>query len=236
MRTFGKMVLACGLVALLVAPAQAQRPGGGRGFGFGGGGFGGGALLLANKSVQQELKVDEAQAAKLNTLAQDQMEKQREQFQKLQDLSQEERREKIQELSRTSAAALRKELEEVLKPEQIKRFQQIQIQQAGILGAATMPRVQETLNLTDEQRTKLRTIQEEQQESMRDIFQSAGDDRAAAMTKMADLRKKTNEKALAVLTDSQKASWKDLTGEPFEVRIEPGQGPGGGFRRRNNNN
>ena len=26
MRTFGKMILACGLVGLLVAPAQAQRP------------------------------------------------------------------------------------------------------------------------------------------------------------------------------------------------------------------
>jgi Spy/CpxP family protein refolding chaperone len=237
MRTFGKMVLACGLVALLVAPAQAQRPGGGRGFGFGGGfGGGGGALLLANKSVQQELKADEAQAGKLNALAQDQMEKQREQFQKLQDLSPEERREKIQELNRTAGATLRKELEEILKPEQVKRFQQIQFQQMGVLGAATMPRVQETLNLTDEQRTKLRTIQEEQQESARQIRESTGGDFAAAMTKMADLRKKTNEKALAVLTDSQKAAWKDLTGEPFEVRFEPGQGPGGGFRRRNNNN
>jgi Spy/CpxP family protein refolding chaperone len=233
MRTFGKMVLACGLVALLVAPAQAQRPGGG----FGGGGFGGGgAFLLANKSVQKELKADEAQAGKLDTLAQNQMEKAREQFQKLQDLSPEERREKMQELNRTAGADLRRELEEILKPEQVKRFQQIQFQQMGVLGAASMPRVQETLNLTDEQRTKLRTIQEEQQQSMREIFQSAGDDRAAAMTKMADLRKKTNDKAMAVLTDSQKASWKDLTGEPFEVRFEPGQGPGGGFRRQNNNN
>ena len=236
MRTFGKMVLACGMVALLVAPAQAQRPGGGRGFG---GGFGGGgAFLLANKSVQQELKVDEAQAAKLNSLAENQAEKAREQFQKLQDLSQEERREKMQELNRTNYAALAKELVAILKPEQVKRFQQIQIQQIGVLGAAAtgMPRVQEALNLTDEQRAKFRTIQEEQQASMRDIFQGGGDDRTAAMTKMADLRKKTNDKAMAVLTDSQKAAWKELTGEPFEVRFEPGQGPGGGgFRRRNNN-
>jgi hypothetical protein len=232
MRTFGKMVFACGMVALLAAPAQAQRPGG-----FGGGGFGGGAMLLANKGVQQELKVDEAQAGKLNALAEDMMEKQREQFQKLQDLSQEERRAKMQELSQASAATLRKGMDEILKPEQVKRFQQIQLQQMGILGAPVMPRVQEALNLTGEQREKFRTIQEEQQESSRQIRESAGGDFAAAMPKLADLRKKSNDKAMAVLTDTQKAAWKDLTGEPFEVRFEPGQGPGGGgFRRRNNNN
>jgi len=235
MRTFGKLVLACGLVGLLVAPAQAQRPGGGRGFGPGGG-TGGGAVLLGNKGVQQELKADDAQAAKLTALAESLMEKQRGQFQKLQDLSQEERRTKMLELNQASSAELRKGLDEILKPEQVKRFQQIQLQQMGVLGAPVMPRVQEALNLTDDQRSKLRTIQQEQQESMRGIFESAGDDRAAAMPKMAELRKKTNEKAMGLLTDTQKAAWKDLTGEPFEVRFEPGQGGPGGGRRRNNNN
>jgi Spy/CpxP family protein refolding chaperone len=231
MRTFGKMVLACGMLGLLVTPARAQRPG------FGpGGGPGGGAALLANKGVQKELKADDAQAAKLDALAQDLMEKQRGQFQKLQDLSQDERRAKMQELNQTLGAEIRKGLEEILKPEQAKRYQQIQLQQMGILGAPVMPRVQEALNLSDDQRSKLRTIQEDQQQAMREIFQSAGDDRAAAMTKMADLRKKSNEKAMALLTDAQKATWKELTGEPFEVRFEPGQGPGGGFRRPNNNN
>jgi Spy/CpxP family protein refolding chaperone len=236
MRTIGKAVLALGLVALLVAPAQAQRPGGGRGFGFGpGGGLGAGAALLANTSVQKELKADDAQAKKLTALAEDLMSKSREQFQKLQDLSQDERQAKMRELNQAMGAEVRKGLEEILKPEQIRRYQQIQLQQMGILGAPQMPRVQEALNLTDDQRSKFQTIQEDQRESMREIFQSAGDDRAAAMTKMTELRKKSNDKAMAVLTDSQKAAWKDLTGEPFEVRFEPGQGPGGGFRRQNNN-
>ena len=59
------------------------------------------------------------------------------------------------------------------------------------------------------------------------------------MQKMADLRKKGNEKAMALLSDAQKTSWKELTGDPFEIKLEPGQGrpggPGGG-RRNNNNN
>jgi Spy/CpxP family protein refolding chaperone len=239
MRTFGKMVLACGLVGLLVAPAQAQRPGGGRGLGMGGG-PGGGLMLLTNKSVQEELKVDSAQAEKLNTLATGLREKQGEQFQKLQDLSQEERRAKMQEMGQAMAAEVRKGLTEILKPEQVKRYDQIQLQQMGVLGAPGMPRVQEALNLTDDQRSKLRTIMEQQQESMREIFQGGGGggDREAMMQKMTELRKKGNDKAMAVLTDAQKSSWNDLIGAPFEVKFEPGQGPGGGRPggRRNNNN
>jgi hypothetical protein len=242
MRTFGKMVLACGLVGLLVAPAQAQRPGGGRGFGGGmGGGPGGGLMLLTNKSVQQELKADATQAEKLNSFAQGIMEKQREQFQKLQDLSQEERRAKMQEMGQAIGAEVRKGLTDLLKPEQVKRFEQIQLQQMGVLGALVMPRVQEALNPTEDQRSKLRTIQEEQREAMNELRQSGGGggDFAAAMQKMNELRKKGNDKAMAVLTDSQKSSWKELTGEPFEVKLEPGQGfggPGGGRRQNNNNN
>src|SRR5262249_14827264 len=162
------------------APAQAQRPGGGRGFGFGpGGGLGAGAALLANTSVQKELKADDAQAKKLTALAEELMGKTREQFQKLQDLSQDERQAKLRERNQVMGAEVRKGLEEILKPEQIRRYQQIQLQQMGILSAPQMPRVQEALNLTDDQRSKFRTIQEDQQESMREIFQSAGDDRAA---------------------------------------------------------
>jgi Spy/CpxP family protein refolding chaperone len=240
MRTFGTMILAFGLVGLLVAPAQAQRPGGGRGFGMGGGG--GGVALLTNKSVQQELKVDDAQAAKVNSFAEGLMEKQREQFQKLQDVPQDERRAKMQELGQAMNADLRKGLSDVLKADQVKRFEQIQLQQMGVLGAPAMPRVQEALNLTDDQKSKLRSIQEEQREAMGELFQGGGGggDREAARQKMTDLRKKGNDKAMAVLTDSQKSTWKELTGAPFEIRMEPGQGgpggPGGGRRQNNNNN
>jgi len=222
MRTFSKMILASGLVVLMVAPAMAQRPG--RGFGgFGGGGSG--AMLVANKGVQQELKVDEAQAEKLDALAQELGDKQRAEFQKLQDVSQDERREKMQEIGQAMNADLRKGLDKVLKPEQVKRFEQIQLQQSGI-NAFAMPRVQEDLKLTDEQKSKFREISEEQSQAIRGAFSGARDDREGAMRKVADARKQANEKAQAVLTDDQKKTWKEMTGEPFEVRFE--------FRRPNN--
>ena len=72
----------------------------------------------------------------------------------------------MQEMGQAMNAEVRKGLTDILKPEQVKRFEQIQLQQMGVLGAPAMPRVQEALNLTDDQKSKLRTIQEEQREAM----------------------------------------------------------------------
>jgi Spy/CpxP family protein refolding chaperone len=215
MRTFSKMVLAFGLVALSTAPAMAQQ---GRGFGMFGGG--GGAFLLSNKGVQQELKASDAQAEKLDALAQELGQKQREEFKKLQDLSQDEQREKRAELTRSINVEMRKSLADILKAEQLKRFEQIQLQQGGTNAFAT-PRVEEELKLTDAQKSKIREINEDQVQAMRDAFQGGQSDRAAAMQKIAAIRKQGMEKVVALLSDDQKKAWKDLTGEPFEVRFEP---------------
>jgi Spy/CpxP family protein refolding chaperone len=214
MKTFGKMALAFGVVALMTVPASAQQGRGGRGFGFGGG-----AALLSNKSVHTELKVTDEQAEKLNTLARETREKQREEFQNLGDLSQEERREKMRELASTRDAELNKAMGEILKPEQVKRFRQIQLQQSGIAAFAS-PRVQEGLKLTDDQKSKLSEISQESGQAMREAFQEAQTDREGAMKKIGELRRQATEKALGILTDEQKTTWKEMTGEPFEVVFE----------------
>lgn len=219
MRRFGKVILALGVAALAAAPAQAQQ---GRGFGrFGGGGGGFGTMLLSNKGVQKELKATDEQAEKLNALGEQLRSKQREAFQKLQELSDDERREKGRELFRTAEADLRKGLADVLKPEQVKRFEQIQLQASGP-GAFASPRVEEALKLTDDQKGKIRTVNDELGQSIRDAFEA---DRENAFTKIAELRKGATEKAVAVLNDDQKKTWKELTGEPFEVKFEAPRRP-----------
>jgi len=223
MRSLSKLVLAMGLVVLSISPAQAQGQGRG-GFGMGGGG--GAAGLLSNKGVQEEIKATSSQAEKLDSFAQNLREKQREQFQKLQDLSQEDRREKMQELTRNANAEVRKGVADILKPEQVKRFEQIQLQQAGVAAFAT-PRVQEDLKLTDDQKAKVRQINEDLAASVREAMQGGQSDRAAAMQKVTELRKQGLEKVTAMLSDDQKSSWKELIGSPYEVKFE---------RRPNNNN
>lgn len=212
MRTFRKMMLAFGALALMAAPAWAQ----GQGFG---GGMGGGAMLLSNKSVLKELKVSDEQAEKLSALATATMEKNR----GLRDLPPEERQAKMRE----SQAEMAKGLDGILKPEQVKRFKQIEIQVAGP-NAFGMPRVQEALKLTDEQKEKVRGISQETREAMTGLREEFQNDREGAMKKMAEVRKGAAEKAMALLTEDQKKDWKELTGEPFDYKPEPP-------RPRNNN-
>jgi Spy/CpxP family protein refolding chaperone len=215
MRTFGKMMLAFGAVALMAAPAWAQ------GQGRGGFGMGGGAMLLSNKSVQKELKVTDEQTEKLNTLATETMTKNRERFAGLADATPEERQSKMRE----AQAELHKSLDGVLKTEQVKRFKQIELQVGGLM-AFNQPRIQEALKLTDDQKSKVKEIAEEARGAM-PSREDAQADQAAAQKKRAEITKGATEKVTALLTEDQKKEWKELTGEPFDYKPEP-------FRRPNN--
>jgi Skp family chaperone for outer membrane proteins len=213
MRMFFRMTLALGAVALLSSSALAQ---GGRGFG----GMGGGSMLLTNKSVQDELKVTEDQTSKLTTFAAEMQTKQREAFQGLQDLSDDERRTKVAEVTKTMQADLKKGLAEILKPEQAKRFEQIQTQQMGA-SAFAMPRVSEALKITDDQKTKFQEINQAMMAQMTELRPQLQDDREGTMKKMADVRKESTDKAMALLTAEQKTAYKELTGKTFTLVQQP---------------
>ena len=217
MKSVRAAVATMGLVALIALPASAQGPR------FGGGMFGGPAGLLSNKGVQKELKLDDDQATKVNKLAEDMRAKQREAMESARDLAPEERRTKMMELSRTMNADADKALADILKPEQLTRFKQIRLQTRGA-DAFNDPAVQAELKLTDEQKSKVRELMDNQMSQMREIFQNAGDDRDAARQKMMALRKQTNEKAVAVLTDDQKKAWTGMVGDPYDFRPEPPPG------------
>jgi hypothetical protein len=200
--TFGALVL-----FNLPASAQGQR-GPGRG-GFGG--FGGGTMLLTNKSVQEELKVDEDQAAKLTELSA----KTRESFRGLRDLSQEESREKM----RAITAENDKAVEGILKPEQVVRLRQIE-NQNGVVNALLSDRNAEKLKLTDDQKKKIQDVNASSFQKMGDLREQFQNDREGAMKKMQEIRAEVNKEALNVLTDDQKKTWEELTGKPFEVKFE----------------
>src|SRR4051794_26682986 len=126
MRGLTRFFLSVGAVALLAGPALAQRGGG-----FFGGGMGSPALLIQNKGVQKEIKLDDAQAQKAESLAREKMEGMREKFQ---GIPKEQRKEKGQQVMRETNAEVNKALADILKPEQKKRFDQIVLQQRGAQG------------------------------------------------------------------------------------------------------
>ena len=215
MRTILKLAAAFGLAACLsTSTANAQGPGGR--------GMGGGLGLLSNKSVQKELKLTDDQIEKAKTAATEQREKMMEKFQELRDLEPAEQQVKRTALMKEMAADSKKVTDALLKPEQAKRFVQISLQTQGV-GAFMDEATQAKLKMTDEQKNKLKDIGDEsgkQMMELREMFQS---DRDGAMKKGAEIRKATTEKATAVLTADQKATWKEMTGEPFTLVLEPRQ-------------
>jgi hypothetical protein len=144
--------------------------------------------------------------------------KHKDEFAKLRDLGRDEQRSKREELSRTVSDETLAAVGEVLKPEQVQRLKQIDLQQAGARGF-TRPEVQKALTLTDDQKEKIKTLSDDAAKEIANLFPGGAGGRGNPENreKIAALRKETLEKIQAVLTDGQKKTWKDLTGEPFEV-------------------
>lgn len=210
MRRLGKIALTLGALVVFALPASAQGQRG-QGRGFGGPGFGGGLMLLSNKSVQEELKVDEDQVKKITDLAA----KNRENFGSLRDLSNEERREKMTAIT----AENNKAIDAILKPEQVTRLHEIE-NQVGGAQALTSERNADKLKLTDDQKKKIGDVLASSREKMGDLRDQFQNDREGAMKKMQEIRAETNKEAMAVLTDDQKKTWEELTGKPFEIKYE----------------
>ncbi|HEY7427291.1 MAG TPA: hypothetical protein VH682_23860 [Gemmataceae bacterium] len=193
------LVLGLALGMASVAQAQRQRPA-----------FGGGAFLLQNEGVQKELNITDEQKTKLKEAIEKVREDNKDIIAKgFQNITREDR----EKLAKATNEAVGKVLDE----KQVKRFKQIQIQTQGAV-AFQNPQVQSALKLTDDQKDKIKKISDESREKMRELFQGGGN-REENAKKFAELRKETMEKAIGVLTNDQKKTWKDLTGKPFEVRL-----------------
>jgi len=208
MRIVFKMAVLLGAVALLAGQTVGQekeRPGRGA--------FGNAAGLVMNPSVQKELKLSDEQIDKAKKAAQEVFGKFRDDFTKLKDSTPEERAEVMHKVSDEAY----KQLGDVLKSEQIKRLRQIELQQVGL----SSPTAQKALKLSDEQKDKVKKIAEETREKGRDLSKDFKTDPKGTLEKMSTLRKEGSEKQLGVLTDDQKKQWKEMTGEPFEVKFEP---------------
>jgi hypothetical protein len=171
-------------------------------------------MLLSNKDVQTDLKLTADQVKNVNK----ETNYQRLARQELRDLEEKEREKKADELNRESDQFLAK----LLQPEQAKRLRQIGLQVDGAQSFGK-PEVAKELGLTDKQTQQVKAIQDETIKQVRAILQPGGD-RAEAMKKRGAIIESANEKILNLLTDRQKAKWKEMIGEPFKGEIRFGGG------------
>ena len=167
---FTKSAVAAVLVAGLGGlAAVAQPPGGGRGM-FGGGGP---TQLINSKTVQQELKIDEDRPASSRSGPGVRGQVPGEDAGGVQGHSPGAIPEKFAEIQAKMSEEAYKEIGTVLKEDQVKRLKQIEVQVPGA-RAFTMSHVQEALKLTDEQKEKVRQLQEESGKEMQEWPRSSG--------------------------------------------------------------
>lgn len=219
---------AAALTAFVMSGATAEQPPRGKGGNFMQmGARGGAAVLLANASVQTELKLSDEQKTKFKDFADKQAAKMREMradggFDP----------EKLQDMMKEAAEQADKLVKDTLNKDQFKRFTEIKWQQAGI-AAFSDKDIQTTLKLNDDQKEKIKGITEEMGADMRELMQSlrgggGGGNFQEMRTKSEALRKEAFEKAQGALTADQKTKFKEILGKPFEIKMEEMRRPGGG--------
>lgn len=204
-----------GLALLLMTSTAFAQPGGGRGRGMMGPMSG--AMLLGMPEVRQELGTTDEQNKQLEQIRQDLMGPGG--FQGWRDLSNEERQKRVTEADAKVA--------KVLRSEQLDRLNQLRLQREGAM-ALTRADVQEKLGLTQEQKDKIKKIQDEARPPQGTNFQNLSDDERA---KMREQREKAETDTLAVLNADQKKKLDEMKGKPFDF---PRGGPGGGGNRPQN--
>ena len=213
MRTRLLRFLGLCLVIGLSLPLLAQQPR------FGGGGGVSTAMLIGQKSVQEEVKLTEDQVTKAKKVTDDVQAKYGEE---MKTAFKDKNREKQTELRKKMTEETTKGLADVLKPEQAKRIRQIEIQLGG-LSVLEREDVAKELKLTEKQKEDLKGRREDLAKDTKQIFQDAGKDKdkfAEAMTKVRTLGTESATKFVSSLTDDQKALYKELTGKKFEGKID----------------
>ncbi len=240
-------VLAVILIVLAAdSISQAQDRGRGRrggGFGFSGGRRGADAAsLLRSEQIQTELKLDEDQLAEIETFTEKARQQSRELFSGLRDLSDAERQAKREELrskQQELQAGMRKHLEKVLSEAQVKRLDEITLQVRGISALANSD-FSSKLSITDQQKQSIDDLIEAQRDMQRELFSGMrelrdldSDERTARVTKLREqgeeIARETEAAVLELLSEEQRATFKEMKGEPFELdrRALFGGGRGG---------
>lgn len=163
---------------------------------------------FANPDVQKELKLSEEQIGKLKDALNRVMEKHRDDFAKLQQMSLDEQQKKMMAINEE----YNKAVVGVLDAKQWKRYKQIQWQSDPI-GCLQDPDLQKDLKLSDEQKKKIDGVFNDANKKIQDMMK--GGERSPE--KFQAVRKDVEKKANEVLTEEQQKNLKELKGPPFQV-------------------
>jgi len=216
-----RMKFAIAVVLGLGITGLVQAQGGGFG-GFGGGPQG----LLFFKAVQEDIKLTEEQTTKLKDWGMD-FRKKAEEIRKDKGVEfkkgtrpDAEMLEKMAAANAAVTAEAYKQLGEILDKKQVERLKQIDRQRSGV-RAFSDPETASALKLSDSQKASVKGIVGDYDKDARELRGGGkgnfGKVDEETQKKLDKLRKEAMDKVTDVLDDTQKKTWKSLTGEPFDL-------------------
>ncbi len=166
-------------------------------------------MLLRQKSVREELKVTDDVMEKVKKYAAQQFKK----AQEVSNLSEKEQDAKFDAMARENYQFLEKNLSKM----QHDRLQQIALQVAGLVYV-TRHDIADKLKLTAEQKQQAKQLQEDARAEFGKLLDAKDSkDRHKEIVALWDVNHSRLEK---LLTDSQEATWKTLTGPEFKGEFE----------------
>jgi hypothetical protein len=173
-------------------------------------------MLLRQKSVRDELKIDREESKKILEFTH----KQHEAAEATSKLPKEQQKARWDSMGKENEEFLSK----ALKPEQRKRLEQIALQTASLL-MVSRPEVARQLNITKEQEGQITKLQEDARKKFHELREAGN--KAGLDEKLAELRNHNHEALAKLLTEDQKRKWKELVGAPFNGKLvfeEPEKG------------
>jgi hypothetical protein len=165
--------------------------------------------LLRHKSVQDELKFTPEQVKKLEV----ESKKMRDRIVKDIEEGKRDSKKMFQESEKVVAA--------VVTLEQGKRLKQITLQLQGA-GAFANSVLANEMELTEEQRKKLKELHEQTTKQVQKLFDGGAETRQDVRKKMTEINNQEQESILKLLTGEQQTKWKAKIGVVFKGEIRRG--------------
>jgi hypothetical protein len=179
-------------------------------------------LLLANPKVKQEIKLTEEQDNRIRNIIREARNKYEPEVRKA-GLDRDRLLKVGLEAIQETRDRINKALPDILTPEQLQRLDQIQIQANGIISFKR-PDVQKKLKLTLTQKLEILKIGGDLKQQIDEVIKDASSaplrKAPAAIQKAKELKNAATEKAVQTLTGEQKKTWKEMNGEPLDLRLE----------------
>lgn len=191
---------------------------------------------FADQGIRQQLRLNDNQYNQLNKAWGTQWQTYSRGMGQLNNVPEDQRAARMSEMNQNFNRGFSTATKDVFTPEQQQRYNQLYYQYQGY-NAFNDPQVQQKLNLTDAQKQKLRQYSTQFQTQQNDINKSVTTDRQGAGKRFGELRNRDRDFTNSFLTDEQRQTWRQMTGEPYTFSsTSTTTGTGTNNPNRNNQN